>query len=1293
MNTWIANAGHFQQDVSFQPVFTTSTSFNLSMFFSFGAMFSPNTQVFVSSIQMYINAISPVIEFFDPSSTVIHAIRNTGRYTGIDLQTFDIPHVNMTTVVRVRITSASTIEPNITWYGLQGTNAASGVSTPMFTGNFTCDTVVQSLMIFDNANGVTGDVNVTIATTGETQITSGFIIQPNLEYNFHPFYLTIPTFSFTGSGTSTVTPVPFTLRLTQNGLVVTTVNFNLNAGASYPNGIIIPLTTSQVVDRSTSSVVPSSVTGTIVTPTNTITPPDYLRGTSTIAGTLICSLNGVANLRVVTSVNDNGGLAIRIFGTGVTIDPLFTPTSKDIRSPITFSPNKMITFPNILTATDRIASNTMSYAIIQPTPNIVTPQTTSNQENGGTQSFSLLSAFNQNNATIAVFAHSRGARGLHARSIFSQPSIFNYQNLLPGRVVPFVNTYNAEPRTIPILAGSSAFMNVTFTQNVVLNSLDFGYVFPVFILPTIGATNAGYAVNNLAVGATATFTITLTSIPRIAGEPSITYGRVQFVAIPRNTNYIAMSTNNSNSDGNNDGTLLSIPFTTTAMTTLPTSITSFTPSVAGSNFAFNIGDQVRIEFAFSQNGNYMVTPTSDQFLSIVQQPEMCGALMCTPNAVGNPTFNPTPINLWFSTNNGELSVLTDTVLTETFTFDAPAIIHGFRLTSFRLQGVTAVLRLRVTIFRNNNNVFQVYFIYDDSRLSGTPAPLFIPFSYAEFDRYQAIVTNANDVVRIVPTSIVFSRPQHPIFNTGDTFRMEISVTTATTGGVQSALSPQTIVHRGNTSTNTIAGRLSGIILSTPTISINNAPVTPVYTAFIGGTSTRRITIPTPMSNSNGTFVYTVSSEAVIPSAADGGVGASVVVDNNDIIANGSSSLQSRILIRAFQRSSTSFTSSSANFPAIDFIDTSQAEALSSGAVAIVEEDEAFAPFIACVPHTNATLGGFSFQFFGGYRVSSAQYTVTVWARRNNQPLGNSLTITFSTVDNGNTTNGTMIYIPFQPGAITTPTFVRNLTYAGSLPQVQLGDFVYVSAIGSNGGRLRGRQRRIPSQSPGDGSLMGSLLFSWVTGMANPDIITRTFAEGNLNNFGSQTSNLINVPARQQISLFDANIDNTSPLMLYEFGIPNFIFADLDTRPTFSNPFFLNFIITVSGNSTLVYRNTMTIAITGGSGTTIRIPFDMPMPSRQFSRDEHGPGGNGRGYYVHSLMPEFNPEFFEGFWDNSNTTTSTATFSFPRFARTPAAGSFYSYRVTVNSDRPFQINNDNNNFGSLVMSRLLYRQVM
>lgn len=1221
---------------------------------------------------MYINVTNPLIEFFEGANpTPIHTIQNTGRYTGTRLQTFDVPHVNMATVSSVRIRSTSTIEPNIiTWYGLQRTINGNGSSGFVFTGNFTSDTV--PLTIFDNTNGLTSnnELNTSLATVPTVPQMPSFSIQPNLEYNFNPFYLIIPTIGFTGAATLTSTTVPFSLQLTENNVVVTTVTFNLNTGLSYSNGIVIPLTTP--------SVVPASVTSIFhpVAPTNittTRTNPAYLRGTQSIGGRLSWT-QGVLNLSMIIRINDSSGLGVRIFGTGVTIDPLFTPNSKNIRSPITFSPNKQITFQNILTATSAIAPNPMSYDIVQTTP-VVIPQTQSNQANGGSQTITLLNAFNQNNTTISVIAQSSGAPGLHARSIFSQPSIFNYQNIISGRVVPFVNTYNASPSPIIITDNGNnpalVFMNVTFTQNVVLNSLDFGHVFERF-LPTTGVTNAGYAATNIAVGGTATFTITLTSIPRIAGEPSITYGRVQFVCRPNQSSptnaYRAMHTSTDNQTGANDGTLLSIPFTTTALTPLPTFVDSFTPSVAGSNFTFNIGDQVRIEFAFNQNGaQYITTPVeSTQFAGIVQQPEMCGALVCTPNTAGNSN----PTNVWFSNSAATITRSISTIQTDTFTFNAPTIIHGFRLASFTLRDVTAIMRIRVNVMRNNNSILQVYFNYNNTRFTDTPAPLFIPFSYAEFHRYAEIAANANEVVRIDPTTIVFGRPQHPIFNLNDTFRMEIAVMTATTPGVQSALSDQTIIYAGNGSTNTIGGRLSGIILSTPTITfptpqmgVGNgsiqAGVTPVFvsppTNIFSSTAPTTIPISTPTSTSNGAFTYTVTSQSVTPHTSP--APSVSTISNNAFTVPYTDNFHSRLLINAWQRSSTVYTNGLAT-STIDYINTSSgpfiaystSPSISPGTTTqFIQFINNPRPFVACIMENNATLHGFSFQYFGGYQeatspIPSFDYTMRVWVMRGNVRQTAELMITFTTsvgTTNRGLLSGTFAYIPFQQNVIQNviqnPTHVSNIVYTGSLPTVQTGDFVMVSLSGAVGANptvagIQSTPLLIMDGSNVTGPMMGSLLIDPLLSTRPPVTILAA----------TMPTEVTSINANSWVMLFNRQIANTNTALQYIY-LPRIQVvgpaSPITPPPTIDNPHRIRVTINVSNSTTTIYNCEIVICIiaeTTPTGGLINIPFNMRTPA---------PADSTPGFYVESFTPRFGQNLFSIF--PSLPETSTATHSFPR----------------------------------------------
>jgi hypothetical protein len=662
---------------------------------------------------------------------------------------------------------------------------------------------------------------------------------------------------------------------------------------------------------------------------------------------------------------------------------------------------------------------------------------------------------------------------------------------------------------------------------------------------------------------------------------------------------------------------------------------------------------------------------------------MCGALVCTPNTAGNSN----PTNVWFSNSAATITANTDQVQTESFTFNSPTILHGFRLASFRLNGVTAVMRLRVNVFRNNINTFQVYFNYIDTRFSGTPAPLFIPFSYAEFDRYAGIAANANDVVRINPTTIVFGRPQHPIFNLNDTFRMEIAVMTATTSGVQSALSVQNIIYAGNGSTNTIGGRLSGIILSTPTIT-TLSPITPVYSFH---TNTRSIAIPAPTSNSTGAFIYTLTSQEIDPSngVATPTPGTDVTINaNNELVTSTFFRFQSRVTIQAFQRSSTVYTNGSATFPIIDLINsghgiTSLSTPNPVGGLASYGSNLRFAAWIPF----NASLLGFSFQFFGGYgNPRTTTYTnvaVIVEIFRGGLTLPNTLTIQFTqNPTNSDVLDGTMLYIPFGQNTIQTPTFVSNLTYTGSLVPVQVGDFVTVRANNVNVGT-----RAISSLGGISGrnfsntwTMAGSLLFANVTSNINPASSTTVFTTPSVAVDANTNTLLFQVDNINQVPDF-----TTRDMLLINFRIPNIFLNDSLPAPTNVNPYVINFVVSVrdSAANVMVYENRITIGIVSSNANFVELPFDMPLPGRSLSREDVSGGGNGRGYYIESLEPSFSPDYFV------QNSTDFNTFSYPRI---PSRSSFvYTVRVQ-NFARPCFIQNANNPLGLNVLSSLNFVQL-
>jgi hypothetical protein len=534
-------------------------------------------------------------------------------------------------------------------------------------------------------------------------------------------------------------------------------------------------------------------------------------------------------------------------------------------------------------------------------------------------------------------------------------------------------------------------------------------------------------------------------------------------------------------------------------------------------------------------------------------------------------------------------------------------------------------------------------------------------------------------------TIVFSRPQHPIFNTGDVFRMEITVTTATTSGVQSQPSVQSIQYAGATNPNTIAGRLSGIILNTPTIT-PNLPVTPVFSFH---TNIRRIPIPTPTSNSTGAFDYTVS----IP-----GVSATTVsLEGNEVVTSAFRNLQSRVAIQAFQRSSTIFTRGSATLPAIDCINTATRTlythpGIGDQSVTVFTNN---ANFYACIREQSTTLEGFSFQFFGGHRPhlvnssisSQDSLSMNVSVRRGTTTIS-ALTIQFTALQmnpSGNLIDGTMTYIPFTNNTLTTPTFVRNLTYTNAtglqtLGPVLQGDIVNVN-FGRNSGTSTVMARRINTFSfeinPDTSMdvLMGSLVTSG--GAVTTTLIDQPFditePMGRNVAIGAMTT-IFNQRA------FPASvIPGSSTLILSSLSLPAITTLPLPGAAALSidNPNLITIVIGLTGNTQPILTTEITVALTNETTTILNdIPFNMPVPGALLSR-ESAPM-EGRGFFIQSMVTNINPahqNFLLG-------VREVATFmSFPRIIN---INQQVSFGIFLRTNRAINIQNNNGQIGQVAV---------
>lgn len=722
--------------------------------------------------------------------------------------------------------------------------------------------------------------------------------------------------------------------------------------------------------------------------------------------------------------------------------------------------------------------------------------------------------------------------------------------------------------------------------------------------------------------------------------------------------HIAMHTETNNGNGSNDGTLVSVPFTTSGMTPLPTHVSVFTPATLGSQFVFNTGDQVRIRMTTATAGP-MSLHGSIVWTTRNGGSELAGALMCTPVS-GPAAAVPEVVSAGF----GSRQLVTRTAAITSQSMSSKTILTGYRLNGILIaaaQQLSPVVNVQVDIWNGSTEtdapILQVFFTYIETTPTPTaPTPFRIPFSYAEYAR-DALSS------RINPRTLVYNGPQNPIFNVDNTFRMRITVNAVN--------ADMTIVTNANGTD--IAGQFWGIRLTTPTITFPTLQmgegaggirpgVTPVFVGiptnpFVTSAPARDIPISIPTTNSTGAFTYTVTSQSVNPPAASGSPAPSIsTIANNAFTAQFANNIHSRFLINAWQRSSTSFTNGLAT-STIDYINTSgtfgaysTSPSVSSG-VQQIQMINNPRPFVACIMENSAALHGFSFQFFGGYQGGAMNYTMRVWVTRGNVRQTHELIITFTTsvgTTNRGLLDGTFAYIPFQQNVIQTPTHVSNVVYTGSLPTVQLGDFVRVSLTGINSGNMANIQTTpLQTISAGNqaGPMMGSLLIDTMTGI--PPIVE---GQGALD----MQNNGIVINANSSVLVLNTTIGIANILALQYIRLPMIELVSPTSPPlpppTVTSPHRMRVTIAVANGQISVYTCEIVICIIAQqtSSGLINIPFNMRMPAL---------GDSTPGFFVESFNPTFNTDFFN---INSPTPeTSTATHSFPLIL--PGT---YSYAVSV-----------------------------
>jgi hypothetical protein len=1132
---------------------------------SFGALFGV-TPMYVMSFQMYIEADAPKIEFIDSNQTTVHTIQTSGNYIWPNavptLQTFAVPNIDLSSVVQVVVTSASTL----TSLARVKVLTFSSSDVPLCSMTFSAEPPV----LFDNVTNV--------AVGSVFPLTSNFPINTNPdntvsmfdkpEYKFKPFYAIIPKLKFTGTLPTPAVSVSFVFTL-KCGSTTITSSFSINTTTNaYTNfKIPIPLQSGAgtvAMDERTFNVSSSSV--------------PHFDGSNGITLQLTSTTN-VLNLSLETNSNESSGMMVQIFGTGVTIDPIFSPSTITIKSPITFASAKSVNFPPI---TNTSMPGAITYTI--------DPTTFATIDAPLTPSIKMKASSSGSTGDAVIFARSDivltnklPISGFHPRSTYSQIKVNDYAKLASGTVVPF---FNVAKEMFSSSASDSSFtanMFINITQNVTLDSLNFGYMIDTFLPSTTPRiANGGYA-STITSPATATITFTVESVPSSQNDPLITYGSVALTAIPTSgTQHVALHTAANNADGSNDGTLMSIPFTTSAITPLPTYVSAFTPAASGSLFAFNAGDQIRIRMHCNTKGSYWSTQKINSELG-----ELGGSLICVPKDNPYVPNVPSGISLTSGTNTQTRKPFETAAITVT----AKRIITGFRLSNIRIaNAVSTVENVQVDIYKNGQIILQVFFAYKET--SPTQAPLEIPFSYAEYYRIHSS-PNAAHVSRIVPTSLYYNKTQNPIFNANDVFQMKITFVNDAT------------INTNATGTS-IAGALSGISLNTSTLTID--PLTLNSPIFGVNRATTTVSINKPISNSDGKFAYHVSNDLANTVTTDATTGNLSLV----LKAPSTSGIRTQLSISAFQRSSSSFTDNSIAYPTIDYINTNyttDSSLLRLYTVAPTNVSGVIykynAAFTALIVSNNTTLVGFSFQFFGGF--ANAQngsnmefsFSVTVKNGPSNPFISKSTTISF--VSNGNTNK--MLFIPFSRNFFTRrPTGVDVHTNVNadndgflytntdnidmSSITLQIGDSVEIYVSSPSGVYANTFGDAFATGKYNESALIGSLV---TTCSQTSAVYIPASPTGS-------TTNIFNRLASEIGSAMQSTppLNPNARIVLREFGISVGGWNTVAAAPTGTNPITMSFQITIIASTQLEYQSDIEMRFTENVGY-FTIPFNMPCP--------------------------------------------------------------------------------------------------
>jgi surface protein len=600
-----------------------------------------------------------------------------------------------------------------------------------------------------------------------------------------------------------------------SGTISVRIN-NINNGGGGLFNYEIPImnsATTSMAGVTTTGQITGTISGKPNITINTTIPPLDLTLDTDVA--LYCSniVNGV----ISTTVNLTSGMLIQMRGSSnVDVNPpnITFPSTITVKTPITYRSGRTANFTGPLPASTPFKKYT-----VYSSAGVFTVNTTSTT---GAFSFTMpaLSPPIYENR-VAIYANAEKGTGLNPFSIVAETSIRDYTADLPtNKKVLYACAFNKEAGPVTTTFQSNTrFIYVNFTQNATLDSLDFGYIFDCFRSTTNKRHRAGFK-------------------PTTTIEPS-QYHSLQIDVIASTNVVITNLTINTLNEFNalydsadinetNDGSLVTIPFALNN-TSLPTHVYNVSP-LDNKKISFVIGDQISIRLIYTSASTY--TPCDIRTNSIptlnrvnITSPniganyldDICCSLVCVPNGsekaqdviaanFGNTEIITTgSINTVISADTAGMLITGKTVLTG-------FLLNGFKITLASSVGTLTSIPMCINIAKvvpTNSKVafFQVFFDYTESTNSTSDSPLYIPFSYTEYNTMY--LAERNNVARIDATSLAFNGRQNPIFNTNETFYLEI-VTSATYKYAYKTF-------RGTK----LSGSLRGIIVPTQLIQLTN----------------------------------------------------------------------------------------------------------------------------------------------------------------------------------------------------------------------------------------------------------------------------------------------------------------------------------------------------------------------------------------------------------------------------------------------------------------------------------------